>query len=635
MPVYPQSIATPPPATIYFAGHSFLNTTVGVPDQRFRIDSLVRHRYNIQAGNTTNRALAGALLVREWTAGAPTSFAGFPTIIQQVSRPTLGSGPYAGNAGMAVYLWGINDLGNVPTTGGAAGMTQVIAALKHTLRACISRHRASALYEGAWTGSGGQLLISYAANFTSAGSTQNFSSGSDIRGCSNTSTSNTVTITLPTDYTGEAVAVGFIGQTSGGTWGAAQTAGFGGTATFTGTALSTGHAGGASAQNNATFSTSNVMPTGTTHVPLCFRITDLDTTAAGKTIIITCTAVDSGGGATLYFDYVQLEATDAPGVVVCNISYSTSGSTTIGYGGYTSTWTGGASYWNTQGTPGSTGDADVDAANVAIAAVVAEFDSRVAVADIKKALATSGGVADTTLLNPTDNIHPNMRGARKCADAIAAAINQLRGANDSSVTETAYPGGGALRIGHAKSTFPGAQQWYEPMNGVTAYSTYTGVAGDIFAYPFYITEETENWDMFQVEVSTASATTPATIRLGVYDDEDMNGYPRVLISEPLGTTFSVGTTTGAKQTTAFNIAPDFGMYWLAFKVETIGTATAVYQAYSNGAAGFMLPRSVATGNPSQPTAWKATGLGAGALPASFPLNATAVNLSPKIWIRRL
>lgn len=634
MPVYPQTLRAPAPAVIFFAGHSFWHTTVGVPDQRFRFDANIRHRYNIQGGNTTNRAISGSLLVREWTTGAPTSFGGFPTIIQQVTRPTLGNGPYAGNAGMAGYCWGINDIGNVPTTGGAAGMTQLIAAFKHAMRACISRHRASAVYEGAWAGSGGSLLISYGANWTAAGGTENFSSGSDIRGCTNTTTSNVITITLPTDFKGEDVAIGFIGQTSGGGWGAAQTAGFGGTATFGGTALTTGNAGGASASNGATFNTSNIMPTGTTHVPLVYRIVDLDTTAAGKTITITCTAVDSGAGATLYFDYVQLESLTAPGVVVCNCAYSTSGSTTIGYGGYTSTWTGGNSYWKGQGTPGGTGNTDVDALNTAITAVVAEFDSRVQIADIKAALSV-GGVADTTLLNPGDNIHPNMTGARLCADAFAAAVDRLRGSNDSSVTETAYPGGGALRIGRAKSTFPGAQQWYIPNVTPLGFTTYTAVAGDMFAWPIYVTEETENWDMFQLEVTTANSTTGGTVRFCVFDDEDMNGYPRVNISEPTGVTLSMGITTGFKATGAFNVAPDFGLYWMCLKIETIGTAAAfALRAFSSGYSPW-LPTNPTTGLTVEPSAWKLTGQAAGAMPARFPNSAVLTNTSPKLWIRRL
>jgi len=152
---------------------------------------------------------------------------------------------------------------------------------------------------------------------------------------------------------------------------------------------------------------------------------------------------------------------------------------------------------------------------------------------------------------------------------------------------TAYPGGGALRLGHAKSGFPGSQQWFTPMVYAAAsatVTTYTMVAGDMFAWPFFITEETENWDMFQIEALNAS-TSSATVRFAIYDDEALNGYPRINISEPLGAVFTVTNTAALKPTSAFNIAPDFGLYWPCMKVETNGGTTAMQlRAYSTGPA---------------------------------------------------
>lgn len=633
MPVYPRNLRAPQPASLTFAGHSFLNTTTGILDQRYRIDAMVRAHYNVQAINVQNHAISGALLVREWAAGVPVSYGAFPVILQQINRPTLGSAPYvAGTNGPYVLGWGINDLGNVPTTGGSAGMTQVIAAFKHAMRAMISRCRAAATYEGAWTGSGGQLLISYGSNWTSAGSTQAFSSGTDIRGCSNTSTNNVITITLPTDYAGEDVAIGFIGQTSGATWGSSQTAGFGGTATFGGTALTTGVAGGASSANGATFSTSNVMPLGTTHTPLCFRITDLDTTAAGKTITITCTAVDSGASATLYFDYVQLEALDAPAVVVMNCARSIASGTSLGYGSYNSIWSGGNSYWKGQGTPGSTGDTDVAALNTELAALVAEFDGRVQLADVDTAI---GGSA--TYLNSGDLIHPNSRGARLAADAICVAMDRARSL-DSSVTETPFQGGGAVRIPHVKSTYWGAQQWYCQSVVQASSSNYTFVAGDMFAVPFMITEAAEFFDALGMEVTTASTTTSPTVRLAIYQDENLDGYPRVIYSEPLGAVFSPGTTTGFKTTSTFTLALDAGLYWLSMKVETVGTASATQvRGMASGRSDWLPVSSTALSGTPDGIGIKLTGQSTGAMPATFPTSGTLITSTavPRIFFRRV
>jgi hypothetical protein len=630
MPVTPSTSKTEPHA-IWLAGHSFLATTVGVLDQRYRIDSFLRGIFNIQAGNTTNRAISGSVLVHDWTANLPQSYGAYPVILQQIVRPTLGNGPYYGHVAAAGYVWGVNDLGNVPTTGGAAGMTQITAAFIHAMRSMISRHRASATYEDTWTGSAGQLQVAYGSNWTTAGGTSSFSSGTSIRGCSSTTTNNVITVTLPSDYKGEPVAFGFIGQSSGGGWGAAQTAGFGGTVTFGGTALTTGNAGGASASNGATFTTSNIVPVGTTHVPLVFRVNDLDATAAGKTITITCTAVDTGSGAKVYYDYCQLESLRPPAVVVGNIARSIAGSTSLGYGSYSSFWTGGNSYWKGQATPGSTGDADVAAANAALVAMVAEFDGRVRIADLDSAI---GG--NLALLNPGDQIHPNVDGARAAADAMARAFRLAMVANDTSATETPFPGGGALRIGRTTSARPGAQQWYTPdHSAVSTLSTATTpamAAGDMFAMPFYVSEMTDRFDLAQLE-ATAAPSVAGTFRVGLYDDEDVSGYPGVMIFEASsGGAVSSGTTAGFKATPGFTWPLDFGLYWWVVKLETVGTGL-IWRAVQGPS--MWLPEAATAGLTAGTAAWKIAGQAAGVLPAQFPASAAPTVLAPKLWVRRL
>lgn len=555
-------------------GHSYFMTTVGTLYQTGRMDAIVRSSLDIEHFSWRNHCVTGAQLVLQGR-----STGGHARILQEVTKSTR-TAPYAANGGGCMLVYGINDIGNQGTT------TTVRNAWKNALRLAISRWRASSIKEDS------DASISWGAGWVSAGSTQDFSSGTTIRNATATTNANG-TITLPSDYNGQWITLCFVG--AGGA--------FGGDITFSGTASFTGSIG--------TVTTDNGM-LAASHCPVVVRVkgTSAD---AGKTIIMTVSRVTASGA--VGFDCYWIEADNPPPVIVCNIARLT----TAGYAGYP-TWT------------SSQAGADTDVANFNsdLASVVAEFGSMVQIADIDSAInkgtPPAGSPSGVTTLFASDGVHPNEFGAALCADAITTAVNKLvpeGPLGDAAYRQVDAPMAAAARRPRLSGNF------YIPEFQTIDGTAYTAVQGHMFAIPVVITEGRERWIQFQLEQTNAPATSGSSIRWGIYDDVGWTGYPQCLVVEATsGGVLALGTTSGLKVSPAngagsLNQPLDPGLYWIGFKIDALGTTASQIRA-GNGPNPYLPVADWVAGTMSKAMAWRVTGLSAGVLPTTFTTGGTTV-----------
>ena len=582
MPVYARKDIGQPDVW-YIGSHSYCDGNAGAVDPTGRLDNLLAQRLDLEFTNVKQLSVSGSRLTVE---GA--SQGGWGTFWRVTSTQKFSSlrgFPYVGEGGAFLGVWGINDLG---TLGGAT--TQIRAAYVHAVRSLISRWRASFYAED--TAASGKLVPTYGGTWTAETGQHDRASAGTWR--YHATTGGTVTVTLPSDYQGEPVAMCFIGRPGTN----------GGTVTFSGTAGVTG-----------TISTNDVMPSATlSNVPVIKRVTNLTSANAGQTIIATVTA----NVGIVYYDCAWLESLAPPPVIWCNIAR-------LPAAGYSGSYPG----WTAQ--TGSL-DGDVNAVNSDVAAMIAsEFDGMVQVADIDSALAK-----DAT--NFWDNLHPNERGAALCVDAIEDAIGRLTPSRMQygRTAHLAVPAqkAAALRI-PSRTGF-----WYTPEFATKA-TSYTPVAGDVFAYPFYITESRTSWTNWGAELVSASAA--GSIRLCLYRDTNYSGYPDVLLQElTVAGALTTGTSAGLKSSNGGGYVwrPNPGLYWLVIKVETAGTSV-VYQTMSGP--NRWMPQATTGGLISTNTAgvvagayigWKVTGQAAGVLPSTFPTGGTLTNVGPYVGMLR-
>lgn len=566
---------TSPPVSWHIFGHSYVRWAFQIWWESGRMDALFRRLVGTGFDTWRNFGVTGSRLV---TDGRATG--GWARVMQELPRtPPSGQNvhgyPYTADGGAYLLVWGANDLGVVP----GSTMPQITAAYQQALRACITRCRASVIYEDNYvpgTGTVGQPV--YGAGFTVTNATSDFSSGTSLHDATST-TNATITLTIPADFTGETIYLQFV----------ANAGALGGTVTLSGTAGVTG-----------TIVTSSVIPTGaSTHVPVVKRITGLTAANAGQTIILTVTAIDGGG--TVRFDCWGLEADNPPPVIVANMPRLAP----AGYAGYTNTF----------------GDPDVVALNAAMASVVAEFDGMVQFANL------DGALNKNTALFGADGLHPNELGNSYCAQAMYNALASLvpTTANfPAAALANSYPAAGTQRKPR------GAFQWYASEG--SAHSTLAVPAvGSMYALPYLVTEGREIYSFMGLRLSQA-ASGQATVRLGVYDDVKWVGYPQCLYSEatvggPLGT----GTAAGSASQGGLYIILDPGLYWLVYETVTTGTGVVLESMVGPDRTNAM--PFVGLSNQSvnvSPMAWLLTGQGTGGLPSVFPAGATVASNAPKI-----
>lgn len=577
----------PTPSTWEAFGHSYMGGTLGTYNQNSHFGNLIRNALNIEQEAWRNHGISGAQLILE---GRQTG--GFNRIQQELLR-TQRSGPYAAQGGGTIFCYGINDVGNQGNT------TQVQNAFSNTLLMAISRARASSIRPD----SDGSIV--WGGGWPQAGGTQTFSAGTTIRNAT-TTTSATGTITIPADYTGTPIGISFVG--AGGV--------FGGTVTFSGTAGVTG-----------TLSTSNITPSASGSHGVAFRrITNLTAANAGQTIIMTVSQLDASGA--VGFDEWWIEAPNPGPVIVCNMPRLPQ----AGYQAYSTM----SAFTKAQG------DAMVATWNGLISSVVSQFDSMVQVADLDAALNQPFPTGITSWFT-TDSLHPNDYGAALCAEAVVAAVQNLKPTIPlGRVLQMNTPANRASSVRRPRlgqlTTYPSGNYWYEPEYG--SITTVTFAVGTMWAVPMWVSEGAERWIQYQVEVTTAAAgaTTPK-LRFGLYDDIGPVGYPGALIVEATASlVLDLGITTGLKQSPAsgsgsLNQPLEAGLTWLVMKCDVAATTTQPVLRAIQGPNFFMPTWSGTAGGTVGNVAWQVTGQTAGAaLPGAFPQGATPVTACPRVGI---
>lgn len=549
-------------------GHSYMNVSYGQFYQTGRMDALTRAALDVEPFNWRGLAKDGAKLTYEGSAQG-----GWARVMQYSPRPQRGA-PYAADGGAHIICFGINDIG-----GSAGTQTEIRNAYKQALRAILSRCRSSVIFENDF-----QIgtRVAYTGGFGLSTATNEFSSGTTVHLTS--ATSATVTMTIPSDYNGETIAIQFI----------ANAGAFGGTITWSGSAGITG-----------TTSTSNVIASATgQHLPVVKRITNLTAANAGQTIVGTVSALDASG--SVLFDSWWLEATNPPLVLLCNVARLT----TAGYALYTNV----------------IGDTEVANLNTDINTIQAEFDALVKIVDIDSALNKVVG-------NYFDGLHPNEVGSAKCVDAILDALYAV------VPSDTRYP---TLTLNNSS---PRASAMRKPRTSGNYYgpeasdviATIAPAVGDMFAAPFEVTEGREKWIRMATRLAVAG-TVAGTIRWGIYDDPLWACYPQTLVQElTSAAALSLGTTVGIVQSPtsgagSISLPADPGLYWLVWEQITTGTNQAIDGLTGPDRTCIMPqlnPTTLVTND--SPIAYKLTGQGTGVFPARFPLTGAVVtNIFPKM-----
>jgi hypothetical protein len=550
------------PHEIFFFGSSYYKIPIGVITRDYSIDAYTRSYLGVPMQYVQNHAVTGAKLI-----ASDPSTGGFARVLQAITRSAR-SAPYP-NAGHAYFLhWGHNDLG---TYGSSA---QVTSAFIGAYRAVIARIIAAAVFENS------DSSVVYSGGSTVTPSSDPFFSGTSYR--SFTTVGNTLTITLPSDFLGGDIDLGFIGR-PGLT---------GGSMTFTGTA----------SVLPATVSTSNVVPaSASTNTAMVARVKGLTSADAGKTIIGTVSALDAGG--EVDFDYWSIEATDPPSVYLATQTRLTS----AGYAGFSIPY----------------GDSEVLALNALIRALATEFDT-VTTADFDAA------INKTAAWFASDGVHLNEDGAQRAAKANFDAVNYLA----PRLNYRSVSGEGAtnlpLRRGHAVGNY----YTVEGFSGFAASDVQFTVAGAMFGHRFTVTE-TERWDQLRVLVTALPVGGTQTLRFAAYTDFYKN-YPQWKEVE-FGTI--VVPTTGSlplEQTLTISTVLDPGDYWLYVKADNVPGTGLKLQSTDKPVVG--MPLVTTAGFTSLPaTGWgRFIGGGGptGTYPGQFPTGAALQGNIPLISLRR-
>jgi hypothetical protein len=340
-------------------------------------------------------------------------------------------------------------------------------------------------------------------------------------------------------------------------------------------------------------------------MPCVSRITNLTPAAAGLTIIATVTTLGASG--SVVFDSWWIETSTPPPVVVCN----TARLLNTGYSLYPA--------WSSSQAGA---DADVEQFNTYLSGVVAEFDGMTQIADLDGALSKRAAA-----FSP-DGLHPSEWGAAACADAVQAAFQAMNSSStfgEAALLQDQSPLSGLVTQPRLNG------QWYAPdaYGGVNASGTseYTVVSGDVFGIPFFISSGSTRIVQWSLTHGATAASTNITVFFAIFDDRMYRGMPHANAIAPAnGAALSVGTTGTFTSTTTpgtntgyISQALDLGLYWLILKIAAVGSPTAGTLRTIKGPSPYM-PVLGAGGVPPASggsCGWKATGLGAGALPGTF------------------
>jgi hypothetical protein len=570
MPLTPKPVNQVPSLWRAF-GHSYLQYAFGTFDQTGRLDALFSSAMDVErGGNWYNYAVNGAALSKEGN-----SQGGYITVFQAVTNNIGRGGPYAPTDGAALLCFGINDIGFLGTTATVRGGFQ------HSLRAVISRLRASTIFENDFQVG---TRTTYGAGFGVVSATDFSSGAAQTVHWATALTNANFTLTLPSDYDGEPVSICFVGASGAS----------GGTVTWTGTAGVTGT------------TVTGSQAAGGTHCPVIKRITNLTSANAGQTIIGTVSSLDAGGAVML--DCWWLESKSPNPIVVNNIARLT----TAGYAIYGS-WTG------TEAQK----DQNVVDFNSDIATVVAEFDSMVQIADIDSVI----GKGDTKIL--FDGLHPTERGSARACDQMLAAWKRMDSNSADGQTanfNTPSPCSSSLKMPRRS----GNMYSWNRMITTSPTSVIPTVNQELMAFPYVVTAARERYTAINMRTGTTGGGTAGQFRWGLYDDVGWTGYPQRLYAEPtVSAAKSTGTTASTTISDSVAWPLDPGLYWIAFKWTVLPLSPLIIMIAANQPpdAAWVLPPFNATmgttaGANAPACGWALTGQGTGVLPGTFPSGAT-------------
>ncbi len=336
-------------------GHSY-SFGIGASDRSKRFSAIVARALNLPEAV---EAISGSTLSFHGSGGA------WVKVLQKLARngtgpisgsPSAASGlnGWSGPGGCLIAMWGINDLNNRGNT------PAVLAGFKQDLRAALSRMRSAVVIESdntsvftGWTGTWG----------TSTDNTQN--SGANFR---HSASGTGFQITLPADFPGGTIAVGFTGQTNAG-------------AVYSVTVDGTEYS----------IDGRNPYTVAASYTAFVLRIPSLP---AGSQVLNFTVANHQS---LAIVDYVQWEGSDEPLILLVKQPYA------VDYSAYGST------------APGPPTDAGVDALNTILDDVATEFGERVITVD------TSPLNHDASMF-VVDKLHLSDKGNARVAALILQAL---------------------------------------------------------------------------------------------------------------------------------------------------------------------------------------------------------------------
>ena len=613
------------------------------------------------------------------------SAGGFAKVLTELKKPKQYA-PFLRYGPTYLFDYGINDIGNTTV----ANQTLMRSNFTNCLMYCISRARASAVYlagaGGAWTkGSNFSVVTTTVADYTSG----NAISAAAV----DSSGTSTATFTIPAGYKGEPICFGLIG-TSGSsgivTWGGtiAGTSGILATTTtlssttvqaqgiiavrFTAAAngLSAANAGQTITIKVSTYTSGTIVIDGC-HIesfkPPAVLVGNVPRIACRNITVASGDGVTTGvntafTSATINFNSTSdaggsIVETDAQGGIGAGLTISSvSSATTIvlsgnataaktniqftiqrvinGYKGNYSTNT---DFSGATPASHSAADTDVTSLNTAVATMITNtFDSMVQIADRDSVLGTDPAPSQVVSYFGGDGLHFNEAGQPLNVRAWITAMGKvaIASATDSIGLGPFQSTASAAISPSSLDLMTYSSGVYLPTGAQVQSTSYTAVAGDVFAYPIKITATTEYWTNWLVEQTNAPATAGSNVRIGWYDDVNNVGYPQCLRQEiTSGGAFALGTASGMKTIGAANQSMRCGQWiWLVIKIDSLGTTASQLRAVIGPVVG--LPNWLAAGGQVAPAAWKLTGVGAGALPTIFTAGATLVGTAPALAVTK-
>jgi hypothetical protein len=591
--------------------------------------------------------------------------------------------PFTRSGATTILCWGINDVGNIAS----GSQTLMRTNFGQAITAVISRARASAIF---LAGAGGQWA--HGTNFSVVTTTvQDYTSGNAISAAAvDSSGTSTATFTIPLGYQGEPICFTLVG-TSGSsgivTWGGTVT-GTSGILTTTTTLSSTmigtfgiipvrytAAANGLSAANAGQTITIKV----TTYTAGAIVIDGCHIEALNPDPVLVCNVprlccksltVALGDGVTTGVNTsftsasaaflsstdagVAITETDAQGAFTAGktVSSVTNATTIVLSGNATGAFSnikytlarirnGYAtnSYTNTDFSGATvashaTADSDVTSLNSTIATAVGTFDSMVQIVDLDTPLGTDPAPTGILSYFAYDGLHFNEYGIQQFVKAILLAASKIQPATTTVaplgiVEACAFP---AVIPAPRRAVVSNAG-YYLPEGASLQSTSYTAVAGDMFAYPMYITDPTVSLGAFIAEQTNAPATAGSNIRVGYYDDVNFTGYPQCLRNEMTsGATFAMGTTSGVKTLATAGTTWYAGhLLWVVFKIDSLGTTAS--QIRNVIGPNPYLPSWLVAGGQLTPICWKLTGQAAGVFPTIFPTGGVLTSSGPAIGVQ--